>query len=157
MVLLKRLDEWDCYDRLRGPVGFSHHMVEVVVKRYLKTPRWERVLHKAKRMFLDEMAEDVDALAAMCVRDDPRATARALLNLTWRDRNEPPAACYTVVRAAASTVSRAMNWDNRDRAALSTALKPLRRWEERRALDRWKNDALRTYLTLHGHISPRSL
>lgn len=157
MVLLKRLDEWDCYERLRGPVGFSHHMVETVVRRYMKTPRWERILPKAKRRFLDEMADEVDSLAALCMRESPRATGRALLNLTWRDRSEPPAACYTVVRAAASLVSRAMEWDNRSRAALSASLKPLKRWEESRALDRWRNDGLRTYLVLHGHLSPRSL
>jgi hypothetical protein len=157
VVLVKRLDEWDCYERLRGPCGLSHYMVEVVVKEYMRTPRWERVLWKTKRLFLDEMAEDVEALAAMCVRDDPKAAARALLSLVWRDRKEDPAACYTVVRAAASLISRSMEWDNLDRAVLSKGLNPLRRWERAKALDRWKNGGLRTYLTLNGCLSPRRL
>lgn len=149
--------EWDLYETLRDKCGFSHWMIHTVSRAYFDTPRMRRVLHKAKPKMLDDVREEVEHLALMCMRETGGEAGSAIMALVWPDRDQPPAVCWTTARAVADLVSEAMKHDRQEADRCRGRLRPLKRWEERKAMNRWKNDYLRTYLVSKQLLGPRAL
>lgn len=154
---MKRLIERDIYDTLRDKCGLTHYMVEVIVKEYMDSKRFRTVLSKEKSKFLGELDNEIEQLAVQCQNSEPRYMVKSLLRVIWENRNEAPAVCYTIARAVASRVAGWYEWDNLQRANVSSALRPLKNWEQKKAKNQWTEQMLHTYLIVNNMITPRGL
>lgn len=149
---MKRLKERDCYALLRDECGFTHYGVRVVAHRYMWSERWKRALEKEKKVFKEMMAEDIEALALQCLRDDPVVAGNAILSLVWQKRDEPPAICWETALEAVKRIGLVMEFDNEQKQTLRQTVDVLRRYERKAMLERWTENLLTAYLTIKGYL-----
>lgn len=156
VVLMKRMEERQTYDVLRD-VGFTHYGTHVMVKRHLYTRRWGRALEKEKAAFIKKNEKIIHDLSMQCLIDDPEVMTARLTGLIWRDRSEPPAVEYTIVRAVVKNIGLAFDWDKKERQVATDRIKKYRIYEEKMAQKRWTAKSILTYLRLKGLLSPRNV
>jgi hypothetical protein len=150
------MEERQTYDVLRD-VGFTHYGTHVMVKRHLYTRRWGRALEKEKAAFIAENVEIIRDLSFQCLIDDPETMTARLTGLIWRDRSEPPAVEYTIVRAVVKNIAEVFDWDKKERQVVTDRIKKYRIYEEKVAQIRWTALNIPTYLRMKGLLSPRNI
>lgn len=153
---MRRMEERQTYDVLRD-VGFTHYGTHVMVKRHLYTRRWGRALEKEKAAFIEDNKKIIQDLAMQCLSDDPEVVTARLTGLIWRDRTEPPAVEYTIVRAVIKTIGEAFEWDKKERQVATDRIKKFRIYEAKMAQIRWTALNIPTYLRMKGLLSPRNI
>tara|TARA_R110002020_G_scaffold110809_9_gene255997 strand:+ start:2893 stop:3345 length:453 start_codon:yes stop_codon:yes gene_type:complete len=144
--MTKPSNESMIYTTLRDECGFTHEMIKACVK-YMPSPRWRDIFKTEKRKLKSGAEPIINGLAIMCLREEPKMAANAIMKQT-------EGLSYAITMFVATDVMNAMEYRKSSRQKVWNVLRSKKMKERRYGLKEWKSRGLRTYLQFKRLLPP---